>query len=202
VQRQHIKGKIRKALQFGIRNRINSGETKRSIFDDLSSKYIEQEHLAMLIAGVPDPEDVPKIKKESSFIFYSLCAYAAIHTISILLFMVPTIRANSKLLFILPMTFLWPVVAIVCALQVKKYNGPWYRSAGWVGIILILNNLAGILNGKINDPFSLVASIVIILLLAASSSVALKIRRDFFPHFSFYGVKKDKGVYVLDRRQA
>ena len=100
------------------------------------------------------------------------------------------------------MAFLWPIVGIFCALQVRKYNGPWYRSAGWVGIIVILKNLAGILGGKITDTFSLVISIAIILMLAASSFIALKIRRDFFPNFTFFGVKKDKGLYVLDRRQA
>lgn len=201
MQRQHINRKIWLALLPAIRNRISSGENRRTIFDDLSAKYIEQDRIAALIAGVPDSEDIPKLKSRTSFIFLSLCVYAAIHVMSILLFMVPTIKANTKLIFILPFTFIWPAAALVCAFQVRRYNGAWYRTAGWLSIMLIFKNLAGILGRKIADPFSLIVSIAVIFMLAASSFVALKVRKEFFPHISFYGVKKEKGIYVLGKSQ-
>jgi hypothetical protein len=149
---------------------------------------------------VPSPEDIEKMKKGSSFIFISLCIYAAIHIISITVNMLPMIMANRKLILILPMAFFWPAIAIWCAFQIRGYQGASYRVAGWVTIILISNNLRGLFQAQPNDVLSLIISGGVTLMLGISSFVAFKIRKNYFPHIAYHGVKKENGVYILGRR--
>ncbi len=200
MQRQHIKGrKIRQELLSNIKSRINAGEDRQAIFNDLSTKYVEQDWLASLIASVPKPEDVPKMKRSTIFIFVSLSTYAAIHIISVIVNIAPMIAENKKLLFILPMAFFGPAIAIWCALQVRKYLGASYRIAGFITLIFTLNNLRGLFERSIEVDLSLLIPVIVILMLAVSSFMAFRIRKSYFPHIAYLGVKKENGVYVLSR---
>ncbi len=202
MQRQNIKGgKIRRELLSTIKSRINAGEARQSIFNDLSTKYVERDWLASFIAGVPNPEDFQKIKKENTFIFLSLCIYAAVHILSNIVNLSPMIAENKKLVFILPMTLFWPFITIWCAVQVRRYHGAWYRVAGIFSIIIILNNVRALLEKSEDFDFSLIIPGIVILMLAATSFVAFKIGKTYFPHFGFWGLKKENGVYVLSRSQ-
>lgn len=199
MQRQHITGKTRKALLTEIKSRISSGENRRNIFDDLSAKYVEQDWLAGLIAGVPDPADISKMKKGTAFIVLSLCIYAGIHIISIIINLSPMIAENKKLLFILPMAFFWPAIAIWSAVQVRRYHGASYRIVALITLILILNNFRGFFEKSVDVDLSLILPGVVMLMLAVSSFIAFTIRKKYFPHIGYWGVKKENGVYVLNR---
>ncbi|MEK6744764.1 MAG: hypothetical protein AABZ15_14205 [Nitrospirota bacterium] len=200
MQKQHIAGrKRRRELLENIKNRINAIESRQDIFNDLSTKYIEQDWLASFIANVPNPEDIQKMKKGSSFIFITFCIYSAIHIISIFITMTPMIMSNKKLIFVLPMTFFWPAIAIWCALRIKAYHGASYRVAGWVAIVLSLNNLSGLFKMPAADVLSWTISIIVISLLSVSSFLAFKIRKTYFPHLAFQGARKENGRYLLSR---
>lgn len=200
VERQHIKGgKIRRELLSSIKSRINAGEERQAIFNDLSTKYVEQDWLASFIASAPNPDDIQKLKKGTSFIFISLCVYAAIHIVSIILNLSPLIAENKKLLFVLPMTFFWPAIAIWCAVQVRGCQGASYRIAGFITLILTLNILRGFFDKSVDVDLSLILPGVVMLMLAVSSFIAFKIRKSYFPHIGYFGVKKENGVYVLNR---
>ena len=72
MQRQHIKGgEIRRELLSNIKSRINTGEDRQAIYNDLSAKYVERDWLASFIASVPIPEDIPKMKK-GKFLFIDI----------------------------------------------------------------------------------------------------------------------------------
>ena len=200
MQRQNIKGgKIRRELLSTIKSRINTGEDRQSIFNDLSAKYVERDWLASFIAGMPNPEDLHKIKKANTFIFLSLCIYAVVHIASNILNLSPMIAENKKLLFVLPMTFFWPSIAIWCAVQVRRYHGSWYRVAGGFSIIIICNHARVFFEKSQDFEFSLIIPGIVILMLAASSIMAFRIGKTYFPHFGFWGLKKENGVYVLSR---
>ena len=139
------------------------------------------------------------MKKGTTFILIALCLYAATHIISILLFMTPMIAENKKLLIMLPMTFIWPAIAIWCIVQVKKYHGASYRFVGLISLVLVLNNLRGLIDRPPNDVVSIIITTALISMLVACSFIAFKIRKRFFPHITYFGIKKENGVYVLSR---
>ena len=200
MQKQNIKGgKIRRELLSNINSRISAGEDRQSIFKDLSTKYVERDWLASFIAGVPNPEDLEKINKANAFIFLSFCIYAAVHIVSSIVNLSPMIAENKKLLFVLPMTFFWPLIALWCAVQVRKYHGAWYRVAALFSLIIIFNNVRVFFEKSADIDLSLILPGIVIVMLAASSFVGFKISRSYFPHFGFWGLKKENGVYVLSR---
>ena len=128
MERQYLKGgKIRRELISSIRERINAGENRQDIFNDLSSQFYEQDVIARLIADIPNPGDVQDMRKKSLFVFSALCIYAVLHIISIFINAGPSIASHSNLIFVFPMMFIWPVMAILTAIQVKKNRGSSYR---------------------------------------------------------------------------
>ena len=161
-------------------------------------KFHEQDVIATLIAGIPNPTDVQDMKKKSLFVFSALCLYAVLHIISIFINMGPLMASNSKLIFVLPMMFIWPAIAIWTAIQVKENRGSFYRFSGWICIVLFLNNLR-FFESPPGNIISWTLAIVVILILLVASFVSFHIKKKYFPHLAYYGVKKENGKYVLGR---
>jgi hypothetical protein len=201
MEKQYIKGgRFRRELISNIRKRINAGKDRQDIFNDLTSQFYEQDVIATLIAGIPNPSDVQEMRKKSLFVFGALFIYAILHIISIFINMSPLIASDSNLIFALPMMFIWPAVAIWTAFQVKQNRGSFYRFSGWICIVLVLNNLRGLFYESPPDNIvSWTLSIVLVLILLVSSFISFKIKKKYFPHLAYFGVRKENGKYILGR---
>lgn len=199
MDKQQITGKTRRELVASIIERIKAGEDRKIIFNDLTTKYKDQNLIATLIANIPNPSDAQELKKGSLFVISTLCIYAALHIISILSAMSPLITSYKGLIFVLPMMFIWPAFAIWAALQVKQNRGSSYRFAGLLCIVFILNNLRGMKEYQLEDVVSWALSIVIIVILIIASYISFKIKKKYFPHLAYYGAKKENINYILGR---
>jgi hypothetical protein len=201
MEKKHIKGrKLRRELLSQIRDRINNGEERQSIFEDLCSKFIERDYIAGFIARVPSTEDGYEIRKMNSFLIIIIYTWAGLKLLTNLTIFIPIILKDNRFLIAFPIVFLWPAVASWMALQIKKYDGLFYRFIGLLSIVGICKELQGLIDDQPGNIILYIYYSIIITLLIVASVISFKIKKRFFSHLAFSGVKKEGGNFILGRK--
>ncbi len=189
----------RTALEF-VRYRVRKGDDKQKIFDDLSEEYFERDWLAMLIARVPSPQDSEEMKRMNTLLFSLICAWAAMTLLFKSVIALSLMESTRWIMYLAPLFFLGPAIAVWLALQIKKHDGIYYRIIGLISIFIFLKNIEPLLDETPASSLEWRLSLVYLGLVVAISWLSFLISRRFFPHIAFSGVKKDQaGKYILQR---
>jgi hypothetical protein len=200
MEKQHIDGKtLRRELINQIRNRINSGEDRQSILDDLSSQYYGREQIAGLISSVPLPEDLEAISKYNKWLLRIIYTFAALDFIFNFLNLAVYIVSPDNALGIvpgwfiaIPLLLLVPGICFWFTVRIKQYD---YSLIGLGGMLAIYKY------APFENPEDIIAWIIVAMLVVGTW-LPFQIEKKFFPKIKIGGLAKSPdGKYMLSRDQ-
>lgn len=173
----------RKAIKSIIK-RVESGEDKQSILDELQDVYFDQKHLATILASIPDPERKSKFQIFNQLILVLL-------GISILMKVVMGVFITASVsVFLTPFGLFVPVLTIFFFYQVKNNRAHAYLILTYActsGILKLIQSSES-LNG-----YFLADLVLIVLILICTVTVKQKM----FPNWGWLGPKKDSDGAVI-----
>ena len=175
----------KEALRF-IQNELDTGKSKKEIFQAMSGNHYEKLALSRIIANIPDPNKKERCKV-LNYILLSLIVFSIIPNVFEARSMFieqpyQTIIASILLVFL----YYYFIVGVI------RFKGFVYSQIVLFAIIILILNLDDFLNLEIWE----IIGIVIVLIFAG---LALYLKSRMFPNHGLLGLKRDKeGNYLLE----
>jgi hypothetical protein len=148
---------------------------------------------------VPSPEDMEEMKTMNSFLMELILIWAGVTAVSSLLLVIPRVLNDVRSLWTLPLVLMWPGLAIWIAMRLRRYDGAFYGATGWLCVVGILKTFEGH-GGQFTGLSAWIYFPCVIVLLVTASIISFSIKKRFFPHILWNGVKRTGDRYILGRR--
>lgn len=170
-----------------IELKLEQGQSKYEIYQELLSKVQFKSDLIQYIAIVPAYEDRIKYNALNQVLFYLLMA------IVILKLLIAALILGSISFLALPVAFFVPLISLYFAVSVKKFRGNMYRLLGMLSVGGILNSLANIEQFAGYTFYQVMLELVFwlpaVLVVCLSYYIGIKV----FPYYGFWGnLKEDR----------
>ena len=167
-----------------IQDRLQKNVSRQEILDELSEQYYEKSTIAQLIASTPDPQIKEQYKNLNNLLL-GLLALTVLVKILTGIFLL-----SSVSVFLTPLAFVLPFMSILFAWEVWQYRGYIYNILGLLAIAGMLQTASKV---KEFDAYF----IIDVLIALSISGLAFYLGKKMFPHYGFFGPKKDADGNVL-----
>lgn len=180
-----------------ISQKLEKGQSKQEIFNELISKVKFKSDLIKYIAMVPNYEDRIKYKNLNLVLFLILCFF----TIS--KFVIAVFMLSQVSLIALPLAFLVPIITIWFAISVWNFRGNMYRPLGLIAIASVLKKLSNIDQFSTYTPSLVVMDAIFfwipaILVIFIAFFIGFKV----FPYYGFWGNLKEEKLLLTVQQSA
>tara|TARA_B100000767_G_C19509362_1_gene427672 strand:- start:74 stop:625 length:552 start_codon:yes stop_codon:yes gene_type:complete len=158
---------------------INSGKSKKDVFNELSEQYYESDTIAKIIGSIANQETKKKFKAINNTLFFLLILSAILKVASVMPLLTDTISGGIIVMLLVPL------INIFFAIQVKKMRGEIYLALGLLAAAGIFKSLQSVFE---------VGAIALIdtLIITGICIITFYIKAKAFPNFGFSGIKKGK----------
>jgi len=175
----------KEALKY-ISEKLKEGQSKKQIYNALSSKIKFKSDLTHYLAMVPGNED--RIKYNS----FNITLFSLLMFISISKLIVAALILSQISLIALPLALLVPFLSFYFAISVWNFRGNRYRPLGMIGIAGLLESLTNIEQlfsyNWVGITIGLSFYIPTVLVIILAYYIGFKV----FPYYGFWGNLKEK----------
>lgn len=182
-----------KEIQRIIQEKIQANIPRKEILNELSEQYYDKNMISLMIASTVDPYLKVKYKSWNN-ILMGLLVLSIISKIidGVLLFSTYTSLMSSLTALTISFSIIIPLLFAVLIVEVSKFRGNIYNFVGGLAIAGIFQSISNIQELELYALISIVLCLII-------SVLSFYLKRKLFPHFSFFGLKKDKEGNVLSK---